>query len=701
MGRRVSAQRIALLSSVAILLPLQSLAQTADATGTTLAPIVLESGGNGVGPDATIVAKASRSSSKTDTPLLDAPASVSVVTEEELEKRGVTTLDEALAYTPGVSTDIYGSDNRYDHYLIRGFYSTGNATYRDGLPMYTGGDFTTNRIEPYAMQRIEVLKGSNSSLFGLSGPGGIVNAVTKLPQDEKFGEVYTTLGDGHVETGTDFGGPLDADDIWSYRLTGKWQNADAGIDETEDDRIYVAPALTWSPTADTSFTLLMDYNKRDGSTSHGIPLGSGIDSETYLGEQDFDNMDVIEKNIGYQFRHDFGNGLEFRQNARYTKLDVTYESVYNSADPATSRNALAVYGESTRFHIDNQLQYEASFGAFDSRTLFGFDYGRDNNEEMRFDGTALGVGDIRNPVYCGRSCVSFGAGVASESDLTTKGLYIQEELTYDDRLIFTVGGRYDHAETESTSYGTDYDAVDENFSKRAGLTYKATSEVSVYANYSESFLPVAANRSYFIGTPKPQEGRQYEIGIKYEPTGIDALFTAALFDLTQTNVAQWAPDYSAQYQVGKINVRGLELEAKVALSNRINFTAGYSYLDAEIEEDVDPTLVGNRPYLVPKHMASAWFDYTLPGNGARGDLTLGVGGRLVGSSYADNANTDPVPSRVLFDAAVKYQIRDNVALSANVTNLLDKEYISQIDGFSNTAYYGDRRTVLATLKYTW
>jgi len=100
-------------------------------------------------------------------------------------------------------------------------------------------------------------------------------------------------------------------------------------------------------------------------------------------------------------------------------------------------------------------------------------------------------------------------------------------------------------------------------------------------------------------------------------------------------------------------------------------------------------------------MASAWFDYTLPGNGARGDLTLGVGGRLVGSSYADNANTDPVPSRVLFDAAVKYQIRDNVALSANVTNLLDKEYISQIDGFSNTAYYGDRRTVLATLKYTW
>ncbi len=709
-GKELQRRRklVALLSSVAVLMPLHAFAQSASGTAaeagsdTTLAPITLTSDGGSVGPDKTIVAKASRTSSKTDTPILDAPASVSVVTEKEMKERGVTTLDEALSYTPGVSTDIYGSDNRYDHYLIRGFYSTGNATYRDGLPMYTTGDFTTNRLEPYAMQRIEVLKGSNSSLFGLSGPGGIVNAVTKLPQTEKFGEVYTTLGDGHVETGTDFGGAIDPDGVWSYRLTGKWQNANAGIDHTDDNRVFIAPALTWSPDADTSFTLLTDYNKRNGSTAHGIPFGSGIDSETYLAEPDFDNMDTIEKNVGYQFKHNFGNGLEFRQNVRYTKLDMTYEQVYLGAgDPGVSRNAWSIVGQSTRFHIDNQLQYDASFGAFDSRTLLGFDYGRDTNEELRRDGTAGGVGDIHNPVYCGRACITLGPASLSETDLTTKGLYIQEELTYDDRLIFTLGGRYDHAESENTSYGTYADAVDENFSKRAGVTYKVTSEVSVYANYSESFLPVAANRAYFIGTPKPQEGKQYEIGIKYEPTGIDALFTAAAFDLTQTNVAQWASDYSAQYQVGKINVRGIELEAKMALADNLNFTAGYAYLDASIKDDVDPTIVGNRPYLVPKHMASAWLDYTIPGQGFFGDLTLGFGGRLVGSSFADNANTLPVPSRVVFDAAVNYKIRDNLALAVNATNLFDKEYISQIDSFSKATFYGDRRQVMATLRYTW
>lgn len=704
-GRRTVEKHllIVLLSSSALFAASHALAQSATGGNSTIAlDTITITGESAVGPDATIVAKGSRTSSKTDTPLLDAPASVSVVTEKELKERGVTTLDEALAYTPGVYTDIYGSDNRYDFYMIRGFYQTSNGTYRDGLPIYVTGDFTTSRLEPYGMQRIEVLKGSNSSLFGLSGPGGIVNAVTKLPQDQKFGEVYTTFGEEHAETGADIGGPIDKEGVWSYRLTGKWQNADAGIDHTNDDRVFIAPALTWSPDADTSFTLLMDYNKRGGSTSHGIPLGSGIDSESYLGEPDFDKMDTVEKNIGYQFRHDFGNGLEFRQNARYTKLDMTYESVYlGVADPTLGRSALAITGESTRFHIDNQLQYDASFGRFDSRTLFGFDYGHDTNDETRRDGTAGGIGDIRNPVYCGRSCVSFSRTLVSEEDLTTKGVYLQEELTFDDRWILTLGGRYDHVESEAVSSGTDYNAVDENFSKRAGLTFKATDELSVYANYSESFLPVAANRAFFMGEPEPQEGQQYEIGAKYQPDGIDALFTVALFDLTQTNVAQWAPDFSAQYQVGEINVRGVELEAKVALTNSLNLTAAYSYLDAQIKDDADPSLIGNTPELVPSHLASLWVDYTIPGNGTLGDLTLGIGARYVGKIFGDMANTIELPARTVFDAAINYKIRDNLALSVNATNLFDKEYITSVDDFSRTAYYGDRRTVRATLRATW
>jgi iron complex outermembrane receptor protein len=697
---------IALLSSSALLLPAPLMAQSAgdNDAATVLKKITVE----GAAGDAALVAKTSSTSSKTDTPLLDAPASVSVVTEAEMKQRGVETLDDALAYTPGVSTDIYGSDNRYDHYFIRGFYQTTNGSYRDGLPMRTGGDFTNSRMEPYGMERLDVLKGSNSTLFGLSSPGGIVNAITKTPESKKFGEVYTTFGDGHVETGTDFGGPIDAEGIWSYRITGKWQNADAGIDHTSDDRLYIAPALTWSPDADTSFTILTDYNKRNGSTSHGIPLGSGYDPESYFGEPDFDNMDTIERNIGYQFRHDFGNGLVFRQNARYTDLDLTYEGVYNApTDPTVSRSALAVYGHSKRFQIDNQLQYDASFGRFDSRTLFGADYGHDANTESRQDGSQSvpGVGSVAYPVYCGRACAlaALGAATITDSTLATMGVYMQEELTLDNRWILTLGGRYDHLDTESESSGVRTEAVDTNFSKRAGITFKATDEISLYANYSESFLPVSANRTYFLTAPKPQEGNQYEVGVKYQPEGMDALFTISAFDLTQKNVTQGTnigPTYT-QFQIGEVNVKGIELEAKMALTSRINLTAGYSYWDAKIKNDLTSSLIGNRPELVPNNMASLWVDYTIPGNDTFNDLTIGAGARFIGKTYGDNANAIPLGSRTVFDASVNYKFSDSLALAVNATNLFDKQYVASVDDYSLAAFYGDRRTVKATLRYTW
>ena len=718
-----------LLSSSAFFVPAIAMAQSAtDNSSTVLQTITVEGEGKGaIGPDATIVAKSARTSSKTDTPLLDASASVSVVTQKELEERGVTTLDEALSYTPGVSTDIYGSDNRYDHYLIRGFYSTGQSTFRDGLPVRSD-NFTGSRLEPYGVQRLEVLKGANSTLFGLSQPGGIVNAVSKRPQDVKFGEIYTTVGEDHLETGTDFGGPIDPEGVWSYRLTSKWQNAEQGIDESQDDRFYIAPALTFSPSADTDFTLLTSYNKRNGSTSHGIPyaLRSSLDSEAYFGEPDFDNMDSIERNIGYEFRHNFGNGLEFRQNVRYTDLDVTYEGVFapfaadiNSTGIDASRSSLAVYGHSKRFNIDNQLQYDASFGRFDSKTLLGVSYEHNKLDENRFDGTLGGI-DPSNPAYVGREAViaGFYRNLDDTSSQTSKSVYLQEELTLDDRWIATLGGRYDHVDTRAQSdydlfgvgvFPSDDSATDTAFTGRGGLTYKATSEVSVYANYMESFQPISASRSFLSGSGKPQEGTQYEVGAKYQPEGMDALFTVALFDLTQTNVPQYSAGYGAQYQVGKINVRGVELESKVALTNQLDLTAGYSYWDAEIKDDAIAANIGKRPALVPTHMASLWADYTIPSNGTIGDLTFGIGARFVGKTFGDVATSDrsdqsnsiELPSRTVFDAAVKYKVSDSMTLAVNATNLFDKEYISQVDNFSYSAYYGDRRTVKATLRYTW
>ncbi|WP_246746032.1 TonB-dependent siderophore receptor [Ciceribacter sp. L1K22] len=667
---------------------------------TVLETITVEGAGANamIGPGTGIIATGSQSGSKTGTPLVDVPASVSVVTQAEMTTRGAAKLDEVLNYTAGVSTDIYGSDDRYDFYLMRGFYQGGTGNYRDGLPLRINS-FTGSRMEPYAMQRVEVLKGSTSTLFGMNNPGGLVNSITKRPQDEKFGEVYTTFGKDHIETGTDFGGPIDDEGVWTYRLTGKWQDGSNGVDFSEDDRVFIAPALTWSPDDATSLTIMGDYNKRDSNTSHGVPFGSGIDSETYLGEPDFDSFDTVEKNIGYDFSHDFGNGLQVRQTARYTDLDLTYESVYGgTTNPADNRNALAVYGESQRFAIDNQLQYDASFDRFDSRTLFGIDYTWEDATESRADGTATGI-DASDPVYCGRACVFLPAPTITDSTMKTTGIYAQEELTLDNRWILTLGGRYDFVEQTSESGGFTMESTDEAFTGRVGVTFKATDQLSVYASYSESFQPVAPIYATYLTNPEPQEGTQYEIGAKYQPEGFDAIFSVAYFDLTQTNVAQWTGPLPTQ--VGEVNVRGLELEGKAALTDQVNLTLAYSYWNAEITDDSTATNIGNRPQLVPEHIASAWFDYTIPGNGTFGDLTLGLGARYVGSTYADNANTIDLSSRTLVDAAISYKVTDSATLAINATNIFDKEYISHVDTFSNTAYYGDRRAVKATLRYTW
>ena len=311
--------------------------------------------------------------------------------------------------------------------------------------------------------------------------------------------------------------------------------------------------------------------------------------------------------------------------------------------------------------------------------------------------------DVYNPDYCGRACITLPPGYTWNNEQNATGVYLQEELTFDDTWIFTAGGRFDHVDTESDmpEYGTAYETTDEAFTKRFGLTYKATQEVSLYANYSESFDPLGVDPATIIGGDiKPKEGTQYEIGAKYRPDAFDALFTIALFDLTQTNVPYYVTA-TTQAQVGEVRVRGAELEAKMAMTDRMNLTAGYSYWDAEIMEDGIDGNVGNRPQLVPNHIASLWADYTIPGEGAIGDLTLGAGMRYVGQTYADNANTIDLDARTLFDAGITYKITENATLQVNATNIFDKRTIAQVDTWNDTAYYNDGRTVRGTLRYTW
>nr|WP_299506142.1 TonB-dependent siderophore receptor [uncultured Rhizobium sp.] len=661
-----------------------------------------------VGPDATIVGKNSATGTKTDTPVIDVPASVSVITQKELEQRHVDSLQQAVAYTSSVFTDEFGSDDRYDYIRIRGFDQTTLGTYRDGLAARIPAWFTASRLEPYGLQRVEVLKGSTSTLFGLNGPGGLVNAITKRPQDEKHGEVYTSYGDGTKEIGADIGGPLDADGVWSYRLTTLLKDGDLGWDYSKDDRIYVAPALTIKPQEGTSLTILTDYYKRNGTGARGFPAGTGtdIDIDTFLGEPDFNRFNTEQADIGYQFEHEFNENLTFRSNARYTHLSLDYAEIYGaSTDPTADRTAYSVDGMSNRYAFDNQLQYDASWNGIESKTLLGVDYTDDNTVEEIFYGTADGI-DINNPTYCGLSCIDPGSDPWVDWKVRQKalGIYAQEQLTFDDRWIVTLGGRWDHVNTVADYFNTGLqdDDTASAFTKRAGLTYKFTPDFAAYANYSESFQPLVTptgNGYALEGTLKPQKGEQYEVGVKYKPEGFDGLFTAALFDLTQTNVPSNVSP-TVQRQIGKVGVRGLELEGKAAIADNLNLTLAYSYWDAEIQEAGSTSgNIGNRPQRVPRHLASAWLDYTFLGDGERGDLTVGGGVRYIGQSYGDDANTVSVGGYALFDAMASYKVTKDVTLSVNATNLFDKKYVAS--SYYGTEYYGDRRKIVGTLKYTW
>ncbi|WP_091918629.1 TonB-dependent siderophore receptor [Mesorhizobium sp. YR577] len=656
-----------------------------------------------VGPDRTIVAKDTATGTKTDTPIVDVPASISVITQKELEARHVESLQQAVAYTSSVFTDEFGNDDRYDYIRIRGFDQTSLGTYRDGLAARIPAWFTASRLEPYGLQRVEVLKGSTSTLFGLNGPGGLVNAITKRPQDEKHGEVYTSYGDGTKEIGADFGGPIDADGVWSYRLTTLGKQGDQGWDYSNDDRLYIAPALTIKPQEGTSLTILTDYYKRDGTGARGLPAGANIDIGTFLGEPDFNRFNTEQVDIGYQFEHEFNENLTFRSNARYTHLTLDYAEVYGaSLDPTADRTAFSVDGLSNRFAFDNQLQYDTGWDRVDSKTLVGIDYANDNTREKILFGTA-GPIDINNPTYCGLSCINLGPYVNWRVKQQAVGVYAQEQLTFDDRWIATFGGRWDHVHTTADylDSGTQDDDTASAFTKRAGLTYKFTPNLAVYANYSDSFQPLvapSANGYAVSGSLKPQKGEQYEVGVKYKPDGFDGLFTAAYFDLTQTNVPTYVTPV-IQQQIGKVGVRGIELEGKAAITENLNLTLAYSYWDAEIRENGIGGNVGNRPQRVPRHLASAWLDYTLPGEGQRGDLTVGGGVRYIGQSYGDDANTVSVGGYALVDAAVSYKVTKDVTLAVNATNLFDKKYLAS--SYYGTDFYGDRRKVVGTLKYSW
>jgi iron complex outermembrane receptor protein len=650
----------------------------------------------------------SAAGTKTETSLLEAPQSIQVVTSDQLAALGARGIEEALRYSPGISGGNYGYDPRSDWTYVRGFQPT---RYLDGLPLPEGAWAGLTRLEPFGLERIEVLKGAASALYGQMPPGGLINIVSKRPTSEPIGAVEVGLGSfGQTSVGVDLGGPLNSSADLRYRFTGLLREGETFVDHTHDDRLFLAPALTWRLGEQTWLTFLARYQEADTNAAAGFlptqgtltdnPNGT-IPLERYTGETSFDRYKKKMASGGYEFEHRINDTWRVRQNVRYSWTDVDHRLVSGlglAADQRTLFRYAYTPAEVSRvFAADTQAEARFSTGPVSHTFLSGIDYRRSTTETSSGFGSAPSI-DIFAPVY----------GAAIETPATSSqvrqtqsqlGLYLQDQVRLQ-QWILTVGARQDFVETDTNDQlaGTHADQEDDKLSGRVGLSYVFSSGLAPYAGWSTSFQPTIGTD--FSGRAfAPTTGDLLEAGVKYQPRGSRHLFTAAVYTSTLDNALTVDPDHLFfSIQQGRTRVRGIELEAKLAVTGGLAVIASCAYTDAEVVRTTEAAALGRRVPLVPRQQASAWVDYTLPQGRFRG-LGAGLGVRYVGRNYGDAFNQWSVPSHVLADASLHYDW-ERWRVQLNVSNALDKRYVAA--ALSEIwAFYGSPRTLSLNTSYRW
>jgi iron complex outermembrane receptor protein len=667
------------------------------------------------GPVPGFVAHRSATATKTDTPLLEAPQSISVIGRDAMDSRNVTTINEALHYTAGVAT-YYSNDTRNDSFRIRGFDAA--FFYLDGtrLPAISGRGLDQWRVDPYQLERIEVLKGPSSVLYGQGEPGGVLSMVSKMPTAYARGQVDLLAGSyKHAGIGVDTSGPLDPEGHWLYRFIAAGNYSANQVDSVEGTRTLVAPALTFRPDGATALTIMASYLHDDTMDSNNFlpyvgtvkPNDFGFRIRTSLPTSNpaFENYDKTQNSVSAIFEHSFDPNWTVRQNVRFAHLDLNNQALFGirlQADQQTlQRAAMNLRSSYDVIDLDQRLTGRMRTGPVDHTLLFGFNATHQtyaDNEGYRYRGYAL---DLYNPI-------ALSAPVTKPPFNDTQmrqrqgqyGLYAQDQMTLD-RLVLVASGRSDWVASDIA----DRLAVsrtrqdDEAFTGRVGLLYRLDGGVAPYISYATSFRPLLGldvdHRPF-----KPLDAVQYEAGVKVQPEFLNATLSAAVFDLRQNNTPTDAPDGRfGSVQLGQTRSRGFEVEVTAQATESIRLLGAYTRQDVAITRAApgDPTL-GKAPTATPRNLASLWADYTLRGGPLDG-LGFALGGQYVGASYADLSNTLKVDPFLVLDAAVHYEIPDwRFVLSAQ--NLLDETYVARC-GLVTRCQYGQRLNVLFTAQYSW
>lgn len=689
------------------------------------------------GPVRDYSAKNTATGTKTDTPLSEIPQSVSVVGAEQMRDQSAQNVQEALRYVPGVVADAYGVDGRADGHFIRGSAAT---DYLDGLKRTYGYYTYTYRVDPFMMERIEVLKGPASVLYGQAPVGGIVNYVSKRPQSETGGEISVDYGTfDFKQVKFDMTGPVSSDPRWSYRLTGVARDAGTQVDNVDNDRTAIQPALTFRPNKDTAITVIGEFQRdRMGQVSQFFPHigtlypnvdGKRIARSTFIGEKN-DHYDTDANSATLLVEHNFAPWLKFQHSSRYSDVHNDYLGTYgypwiyalggpfagySPADPSEqylNRVRGRIITDTQMFNQDTNLEAKFGTGIVQHRVIGGVDYSHFTARQGQNNTQDVSPIDVYDPgshtsVWAGFDCTGTliigydDPEICSTSNqqVAQTGLYIQDQMRLGN-WIAVVGARKDWVENSADGSQTQRDDA---ISYRAGLMYEFGFGLTPYVSYTESFVPLvgtdAAGQTF-----DPNKGQMYEAGFKYAPQGANFAVNAAVYDLEESNYL--VPDVgNFQKQGGAIAVRGFELEVTGRVTQNLKVVGGYTYTDARYEGNIlqydaynQPVSVnGNQIESIPKHMASLWGVWSFDQPELKG-WSVGAGVRYIGESW-DAANVVEVPNVTLVDAMVAYE-EEHWRWQLSGTNLEDKYYISTCLTRGD-CWIGNARTVTTSLTYKY
>ncbi|WP_249680506.1 TonB-dependent siderophore receptor [Roseococcus pinisoli] len=731
-----------LLFSAAALLSLPALAQAPAAdTGIALPEVNVSAGlPRAHAPVHGFVAETAATATKTNTPIIETPQSISVITRDQIEAQASQNLNAALRFTPGVAVETRGVVSRLDQFSVRGFSA---PQFLDGMRTFGGRDANPS-VDPYRLERIDVLRGPASVMFGQAGPGGLVNLVSKRPTDIASREVMLQGGTfGTFRAGADFSGALNESRTVLGRIIGSYSRSDTQIDGPREERYLIAPSITFRPTTDTTITFLGLYQRDPWGGTYGavpatgsvLPNRNGRIPTNFWDGDSFDRLDRTQYQIGYLAEHRLNNAITLRQNFRYSRSEGTYSTLYGNSpanlmpDQRTLTRSIgrtrATFDSVT---LDNQIEGRFTTGPVRHTLLGGVDFYNVDSDTYASPFVTAGVPtqDIFRPVF-NRSMPAIDYSTRTRQNQNAVGLYAQDQIRVGPFAI-QLGGRYDWYNSDSrvatlaTGRETRNQLETGAFTGRAGIVYLTEFGLAPYYSYTESFEPQSGTFSPARGGGPfdPTTGQQHELGVRYQPPGTNAMISAALFDIRRQNVTTTDPNDSRySVQTGEVRTRGLELEARASLALGLDVIASYTYMDAEVTNSnsnvsVNRGIIGNptstraergrTPVAVPRHMGSVWGNYTFQEGSPVAGLGIGAGVRYIGATWGDTANTLRVPDYTLVDLMARYDLGrlspnlQGATLQVNINNLLDKEYVSSCNSYA-WCWYGFRRSVIATLRH--